>query len=35
MFNFKILSEQIAQRKDNFIRSLHSPLCVMSDPDIL
>ena len=30
MFNFKIPNEQLAQRKDNFIRSLH---CVMSDLD--
>ena len=33
MFNFKIPSEQLAQRKDNFIRSFHC--CVMSDLDIL
>ena len=30
MFNFKLPSEQLAQRKDNFISRLDYPLCVMS-----
>jgi len=36
MFNFKIPSEQLAQRTDNYFIYIHplSPLCVMSGLDI-